>query len=123
MYFIPSSLVLLLKSDTFYNTTSSMNTSNQDMTSGNHKDFIFENADNFVEEKQGRHLHFSKERYLIHKGKTWGSPHEGVDSDQGIHVTSLLVSPLQNLIMLGFWIVSAKGSDKSSSLIKNPAFS
>lgn len=74
MYFIPSILVLLLKSSTFYNTTSSMNTSNQDLTSGNHKDFIFENGENLAEERQGRNLHFSKERYLVHKGKTWGSP-------------------------------------------------
>lgn len=73
MYFIPSILVLLLKRSTFYRTTSSMNISNQDLIIRNHKDFMFENGDNLAEKKQGRNQHFSKERYLVHQGKTWGS--------------------------------------------------
>lgn len=64
MYFIPSILVLLLKSSTFYNTTSSMNTSNQDLTSGNHKDFIFENGDNLAEKKTGPESTFFKGKIL-----------------------------------------------------------
>lgn len=51
-----------------------MNTSNQDQTGGNYKDFIFENGDNLAEKILGQNLHFSKEKYLVHKGKTWGSP-------------------------------------------------
>lgn len=64
MYFIPSILVLLLKHSTFYNTISSMNTSNQNLIIRNHKDFMFENGDNLAEKKTGLESAFFKGKIL-----------------------------------------------------------